>query len=288
MTAVTGLRAAPGTLGELGFGTGLAAAIVLGGGLALCARAGALALLVAVAVVQAILAVSWAYGTGLPGSRGALVVAALAAAGSDVAVSRFPHGRLGALLIVLGLAVSVMFAQQLLRGAARTQVTGSLSGMALLVFGEVGIAALVQTRHEFTATAAGSESVGGTVTAAAIAAPAGALVIGYLVDMVIVAPRFDRHVPRGLPALIASGAAGGAVGYLILRSVVGFGTSGGVFLGIALGVLAGLLAVAAAFVQYTTAVGGPWRRAQRAVASVALPLCLLAPVAFLLCLAIRR
>lgn len=287
MTGVSEVRAAPATVGDLGLSTALLAAVVLGGGLAVCATAGAIALLVAVAAVQAVVAVCWVYGTALPGSRGALVVAALAAAGSDVAVSRFPHGRLGPLLIVLGLAVPVMFAQQLLRGAARTQVTGSLSGLALLVFAEVGLAALIQTRHEFS-TPLGPAGVGGTVAAAAVAAPATALVVGYLVDMVIPAPRFDRQVPRGLPALVASGAVGAAVGYLILRSVAGFGSSGGAFLGAALGVLAGLLAVAAAFGQYTSVAGGRWRRAQRAVASAALPLCLLAPVAFLLCLVIRK
>jgi hypothetical protein len=286
MTGVTEVRDAPATPADLGAGTGLLAAIVLGGGLALCARATGPALLVAVAVVQAVLAICWVYGTALPSSRGALVVAALAAAGSDVAVSRFPHGRLGALLIVLGLAVPVLFAHQLFRGAARRRVIRSMSGLALLVLAEVSVAALVQTRHEF-ATALGPAGVGATVAAAAVAAPASALIVGYLADMLIAAPRFDRQVPRGVPALVASVAVGAAVGYLILRSVPGFGAGGGAVLGAALGVLAGLLAVAAAFAQYTSAVGGRWRRPQRAVASAALPLCLLAPVGFLLCLAIH-
>jgi hypothetical protein len=287
VTAGTDRRAVPVASGDIRWLTGLAAAVVLGGGLAGAARAGAVPLLAAVAVVQALLAVCWLFGTAVPGRRVALAVAALAAAGSDVAVSRYPHGRLGALLIVLGLAFTVMVCHQLLRGAARAQVIASLSGVAVLVLAEVALAALVQIRHEFT-TPLAPPSAGGTAAAAAVAVPASALVVGYLVDMVVSAPRFDRRVPRGLPAVAASGAVGAAVGYLIQRGVPGFGTGALVFLGAALGLLAGLLAVATAFLEYTTSVKGRWRPAERAVAAAALPLCLLAPVAFLLDTAIRK
>jgi hypothetical protein len=287
MTAGTEPRAASITAGDLELVTSLVAAVVLGGGLAAGARTGAVPLLVAVAVVQAALAICWLFGTALPGARGGVVVAALAAAGSDVAVSRFPHGRLGALLIVLGLALSVLFVHQLLRGTARVEATASMSGVAMLVLAEVGLAALVQTRHEFT-TAIGPSSTGGMVATAAVGIPASALVVGYLADMVLAVPRFDGRLPRGLPGLVASGGVGAAVGYLLLRSVLGFGTGAGAFLGAALGVLAGLLGVAASFVQYTTATGGRWRRRERAVAAAALPLCVLAPVAFLLFLAVRK
>ena len=46
------------------------------------------------------------------------MIAGLAAAASDVAVSVWPHGRLGTLLPVFGLAVPAMFVHQLARGAA--------------------------------------------------------------------------------------------------------------------------------------------------------------------------
>jgi len=173
-----------------------------------------------------------------------------------------------------------------MRGAARVQVTGSLSAVAMLVFALVGLAALCQTRHEFVAT--GSDHVGGTVAAAAVAVPGAALIVGELVDIVVAAPRFDRRVRRGLPALVGAGAAGAAVGYLILRSTAGFGAAPGAFLGAALGVLAALLAVATAFVEFTTPVRRSARRNYRAVGATLLPLCLLAPVSFLLCLAVRR
>lgn len=263
----------------------LVAAVVVGGELALTAYVGATALLIGIAVAQAVFAWSWIDGASAVPLRGPLVVAALAAGGSDVAVSLFPHGRLGALLIVLGLAVPVLFAHQLLRGAARTQVTGALSAAAVTVLGCVGIAALLQVRHEFASTGDGS-----TAATAAAAVPAAALVVGYLVDMVVPVPRFDRRVARGAPALVASVAVGAAVGYLLLRDVTGFGAGPSVFAGAALGVLAGLVAVATAFVQFTTASGQHRQRMrgiERSVSAAVLPMCVLAPVSFLLLLAIR-
>jgi hypothetical protein len=286
--AVRAGSAAPAPVTDVGLVASLAAAVVVGGGLAGAAAAGATPLLVAVAVVQAVLAAGWILGTAAAGRRGAYVVAAMAAAGADVAVSLFPHGRLGALLIVLGLAVPVLFVQQLVRGAARVRVTQSLASQALLVLAEVALAALLQIRHEFAATAASDpRTVAATVSAAAAAIPAAALVVGYLLDMVVPTPRFDRRVPRGLPALAGSGILGAAVGYLLLRDTTGFGVGPGVFVGAALGLLAGLLAVAAAFLQYATPARGRLRRTGRAVIAAALPLCLLAPVSFLLLLAVR-
>ena len=75
-------------------------AVVLGAGLALGARAGATALLVAVVVVQAVLAPAVLWGWSVPGRKGGLVLAALAAGGADVAVSVWPQSHLGTLLPV--------------------------------------------------------------------------------------------------------------------------------------------------------------------------------------------
>jgi hypothetical protein len=261
----------------------LMVAIVVGGALTATAYSSAVGLLVALAAAQALLAAAWVYGTALPGRNGALVIAALAAAGADVAVSVWPHGRLGTLLPVLGLAVPVMFIHQLMRGAARLQVVSSLSAVAMLVLAEVSLPALLQIRHEFA-----SNDLGGRVTATAVAAMAGALIIGYFVDLLFPAPRFDPAVPRGLLALIASAGLGGSIGYLMLRTQTEFPGNRGTFVGAALGALAGLVAVAAAFVLHTTPV--PSRRFAlrlRAAISAVLPLCVLAPPAFLLCLAIR-
>lgn len=262
---------------------GLVVAIVFGGGLTAAARSGGVALLVAVAVVQAVLIVSWAVSVALPGARGSIAVAAAAAGASDFAVSYWPHGRLGTLLPVLGLAVPVMFAHQLARGAARVKLVASLSGVALIVTAVVALPALVQLRHEFAPA-----SLGDHVAAAVAGAAAAGLVAGHLVDMVVPAPRFDPAVPRGALALLAAAVVGGSVSYLILRSEAEFVDGRAAFVGLASGVLAGLFAIAGSFVVH----GLPprataWAPRLRPVVAVLLSLCILAPEAFLLCLAIR-
>ena len=268
---------------ELSLVTTFAAAAVAGVALAVTARIGATALLVAIAGVQALLAVAWVFGTQMPGRKGAVVLAGLAAVGADVAVSVWPQDKLGPLLAVLGLAVPTMFVHQLTRGAARVQVVSSMSAVAVLVLAEVAMPALLQLRHEF-----GAGDLSGEVTAAAAAAIAGALVVGCLVDILMPAPRFDAGVPRGLLGLVASAGLGGSVGYLMLRGQADFMDGRSAFVGLALGALAGLLAIATAFVLYSTPEpDGAFGRRLRPVLSALLPIAVLAPVAFLLCLAIR-
>jgi hypothetical protein len=279
--SVAGSRppAAPG----FGLVSSLAVAAVAAAGLAFAARAGAVALLVVVAAVQALLTVAWTYGASLPGRRGGLVIAALAAGGADTAASVWPHGRLGALVAVLGLALPVLFVHELARGAARVHVVASLSAVAALVLSVVALAAFLQLRHEF---AGGTD--GGRVVAAAVGAVGAALIVGYLVDLVAPVPRFDADVPRGLLGVVAAAVVGGAVGALLLRGDAAFGGGRSVFVGAALGALAGLLAIGAAFSLHGLPEPVGAARAQlRPVLAALLPLSVLAPVAFLLCLAIR-
>jgi hypothetical protein len=267
---------------ELSLVATLVASILLGAGLAGAARAGATALLVAVGVVQAWFAFAWVFGTAMPGRRGALVIGTMVAVAADVTTSVWPAGRLGTLLPVIALVVPVMFVHQLFRGAARVQVVSSLAAVAAVVLGEVSFAALLQLRHEF------GPKVGGTVTSAVIAAVGGALVIGCLVDLLLPAPRFDSAVPRGLLGLIAAAGLGGSVGYLLLKGEVQFGAGRATFTGAALGALTGLLAVASAFVLHTTpAPPTATGRRLRPTLGALLPVAVIAPAAFLLCLAIR-
>jgi hypothetical protein len=268
---------------DLSLVTTLAVALVVGLALTISARAGATPLLIAVAGTQALLAVAWVLGTVMPGRIGGLVIAALTATAADVTTSVWPHGRLGTLLAVLGLAVPVMFIHQLARGAARVQVVSSLSAVAVLVLGEVSLPALLQLRHEFD-----DSDVGGRVAAAAVAAIAGALVIGCLVDLLMPAPRFDPAVGRGLLGLVASAGLGGSVGYLMLHGQLDYADGRSIFVGAALGALAGLLAIAMAFVLQTTPEpAAELGRRLRPVLAAVLPIAVIAPVAFLLCLAIR-
>lgn len=258
--------------------TVLAGALLVG-----AARTSAVALLVAIAVVQAVLTVAWVFGTGLPGRKGALVIAALAAAGADVTVSVWPAGRLGTLLVVFALAVPAMFVHQLMRGAARMRMVESLGGIALIVMGVAALPALLQLRHEFS-----GDTLGGRVVAGVVAAAAGALVVGYLVDLILAAPRFDPAVPRGLLAVVASVGLGGSIGHLMLRSDAEFLDGRGAFTGAALGALVAFFAVGVAFIERSSPMPpAGFARRVRPLLSSLLPMSLLAPVAFVLCLAIR-
>ena len=264
--------------------TGSAAfAVAVGLGLALTARSSAVALLGAVGVVQALLAVAWVYGFDLPGRRGALVIATMASAAADTVTSVWPHGRLGALLAVFGVAMPVLFIHQLTRGAARVRVVASLGGVAMLVLAEVSVAALLQLRHEFVVT-----HVGGQVVFGVLVAAVGALVVGFLIDLIVTIPRFDADVPRGLLGLLGSAGFGGSAGYLTLHNSTDFVGGRGTFAGAALGALVALFAVAVAFAEHDAplAEAGLARRV-RPLLGVLVPLAFLAPVAFLLCLAIR-
>ncbi|HEU5268106.1 MAG TPA: hypothetical protein VFU35_15460 [Jatrophihabitans sp.] len=258
--------------------TSLLAAVVVGAALVAGARIGATALLGVIAVVQAVLAITWVLGVGLPGRWGALVLAAGAAAAADVTVSVWPHGRLGVLIGVFGLAIPAMFVHQLTRGAARVQLVASLSGIAVLLFAEISLAALPQLRHELT----------GRVAAAAVLVVAVALVAGYLLDLVVPVPRIDPEVARGLPALLVSIGAGTLAGYLMLRTEDGFGAGRSALVGLVLGAAAALLAVAAGFVVADApAPRTAAARALRPVIAAVFPFAVLAPVAFLSCLAVR-
>ncbi len=63
----------------------------------------------------------------------------------------------------------------------------------------------------------------------------------------------------------------------------------GAFAGASVGVLAALFAVAVTFVEHTTPLAeSGFARRVRPVLVVVVPVCVIAPVAFLLCLAIRR
>jgi hypothetical protein len=261
----------------------LAVTVLAGTGLIAAARTSAVALLVVIAVVQAVLAVAWVFGTSVPGRKGALVIAALAAAGADVTVSVWPAGRLGTLLPVFALAIPAMFVHQLVRGAARVRLVESLGCIAMIVVAVAALPALLQLRHEFT-----DPNVGGRVVAGVVAAAAGALVVGYLVDLILAAPRFDPSVPRGLLAVVASAGLGGSIGHLMLRSDAEFLDGRGAFAGAALGALVAFFAVGVAFIERSSPLPAAAfaRRARPALSSL-LPLSLLAPVAFVLCLAVR-
>lgn len=260
-----------------GIGAALAAAVVAGG-VAVAANYGATPLLIAVGAAQGLLVLTWVFGTALPGRLGALVVGALAAAAADLIVSRWPHGELGTLVVVLGLAIPAMFIHQLTRGVVRTRVVESLSDIALLVVAVVAMAALIQLRHETLGTR--------MVETVAVAAGA-ALVAGHLVDLIWPVPRFDPAVRRGLLAVVIAAAVGAGVAYLRLHDTAEFASERSLYLGASVGAIVSLFAIGAAFVQHGLPPSGRVASIARPIAGVLVPIGLLAPLGYLLCLIIR-
>jgi len=286
-----------GTLDRAERAVSVLLAVVFGAPLVLCGLAGATPLLVAVAVVQGAVILAWVVVTDLPGRKGAVLLASCAAAAADIAVSVWPLSRLGTLLAVLGLSVPAMFVHQLMRGAARTRIVASLAGTAALVLIVVSPAALLQLRHEFMDSL--GQTPGGTVVAAVAGAAAGGLLIAELADLISPAPRFDPRIPRGLLGVVAATGLGGSVGYLALQAPkrMDFVDGRGVLVGAAVGVLVGLLGVAAAFAEASVgdlastqeAVHWPSTAARRLrpALGILVPLCIVSPVALLLCLAVH-
>jgi hypothetical protein len=228
------------------------------------------------------------YGTQLVGRKGALVLGAMAAAASDVCVSLWPQSRLGALLGVLALAVPVLFVYQLARGVARHNVVASLGAIAALAVIAIGPAALLQLRHEFSDQTSASRAVGSVV-----AIMASGLAISLLVDAISPYPRIDVAVRRGAMGIIASTGLGATIGYLALQSPTKHDFSGGrgALVGALLGALIALLSVAASFAMYSVRpLAGAHEtlaRWSRIVLVAVMPIALLSPVAFLICVGVR-
>jgi hypothetical protein len=100
--------------------------------------------------------------------------------------------------------------------------------------------------------------------------------------------RFEPEVPRGLGGVIASLVVGGIVGFVRLHGTVEFSTGRAVLLGAALGVIVGLLGVGFSYVTHTLQTSStPAARVFRPVLAAVLPLAVLAPVAYVLALAIQ-
>jgi hypothetical protein len=260
-------------------GATVAAVAVCTAALAGAAHAGAVALLVAVAALQAAIGLSWVLGVGVPGREGALAIGVLAAIGADVSVSLFPQGRLEPLLPVLGLALSAMFVQQLARRSRRAHVSAALGRICVLVCLEVAPTALLQLRAEF-----GGDAGGGTAVAAAALTAGCAVGVAALVDLVLPALPVDPAVRRGVPALLSAAAVGAAVGYASLGGTGGMSAGAAAGAGAVIGLVAALLGVAAAFL----AAGGVSGSGRGAALLYGLaPMTLVAPVALLVLLALR-
>lgn len=251
-----------------------------GGGLSLGSYLGNVALLAAVGVVQLLLILSWLFGTSVPGRRGGLVLAVLAAGGADAAIMRWPDSGYSPVLGVLGMAVPLLFAHQLSRGVVRTRVLESLADITVLLIAVVALAGLLVLRRQ---------SNGDILTPAVLGAITAGLVAAHFTDAVLPAPRFDPQVDRGLPAVVVGVLAGALVGMLSLHRVMDLAGGRGAFVGASIAAVACLLSIGAAFSGVRTSLApagtagpaGPAVRL-RPVAAVLMTVALSTPAAYVL------
>jgi hypothetical protein len=258
----------------------ITAAIVLAAGLPLAwlAQGGSGPLLAGVAVAQAILMLAWMLRPGVAGWIGGLVVGAGTAAAADLVIAAWPHGELSALLAVLGLAVTAMFVHQLTRGVIRTRVTASLSDVAVLVIAIVALPPLVALRDE---------TGGQAMATAVILAMTGALFASHIVDAVWPVPRLDPTVAYGLLAVLVGTVVAAVIGYVRLHNTVEFSVGRSILVGAAVGVITTMTSIGVGYLVHRTEPAGWQAASTRLVTAAVLPVAIAAPVAYLLCLAVR-
>jgi hypothetical protein len=211
-------------------------ALLLGVALAVASASGP-AVLIVLAVGQALLVLAVCLGTELPGRIGALALAVAASAAADVVLMRWTASALDPLLAVLAVAIPLMFAHQLVRGMRRVRLTASLSGVAALIVCVVGIGAWLQLDHEV----GGTRLCGGAALAVGIALGA-----ALLVDAAGRGPRVDVDASPTVAGLAVGVVLGAIAGGVMLNRgahlgvLAAFGTAAG------LAVLAVLLGAGAA------------------------------------------
>jgi hypothetical protein len=250
----------------LGMGGGL---ICLG--LAGLATVSAEALAAGVFVVQLILILAFLALVDSPGSGGAFVVAAGAAALAD-AVVLTSNGRVSGLAGVIGLALTASLLHQLMR-RGRTRVTESLADTLVAVVLGVSAAALIALRM----AGGGRDAV-----IVCLAAGAGALIAGRLGDRVLPRPALALGANRGWPGLLLALGVGAAAAVAAAGDTGPVaGTRGGLLgLAIAATVSAGDLAVDLGAAELTAGRRDARRVSALMPAGLVLPFAALAPIAY--------
>lgn len=231
--------------------------------------------IVAVAVLQAGLVLTWSAALGFRGYVGSLLIGAGAAAAADVAALEVgdqlgaagDDERLGPLAAVLALALILSFVHQLTRRAPRVALTESVAGVTLL-------SALVVAPSAYLVLAQLSE--GPALLRTSATALGAAVVVGHLVDLLAPVPRIVEGVPRGLLGFVLGTGAGMYAAVRTERTDGLVEQLGSLILGGVLGGLACLLAIGASY----AAVERRGSSFAKAVVQAALPFAAAAPVAY--------
>lgn len=230
--------------------------------------------IVAVAVLQAGLVLTWSAALGLRGYVGSLLIGAGAGAAADLVALELGDlrgvasdgDRLAPLAAVLALAFVLSFVHQLSRRPPRVALTESMGGVALL-------SALVVAPSAYLVLAQLSE--GPALLRTCAASLGAAIVVGHAVDLVVPVPRIVEGVPRGLLGFLA----GTGAGMFAAVRTQGDGLVeqlGSLILGGVLGGLACLLAIGASY----AAVERRGSALAKAVVQATLPYAAAAPVAY--------
>jgi hypothetical protein len=206
-------------------------------------RLGTVPTVVAVAVIQTVLVLTWVSGFAVPGRVGALLLGLAASAGADAVLVRWNSTGYEPVLAVLGLALPAMFGHQLLRGVMRARVVESLSDIAVLLLGVTSLSGLIVLRYQ---------DDGRTLVTAIVAATAAGLFVDQLTDIGLPVLRFDAAVRRGLPGVLLGAVAGGALAAVVLRHLIDFTHLRAAFAGAVTAVVACLLSVGTSFAGAST------------------------------------
>lgn len=250
----------------LGFG-----GAVICAGLAGLATVNSEALAGGVFVVQLILVLAFLALVDAPGSGGAFVVAAGAAAVAD-AVVLTSNGRVSGLAGVIGVALVVALLHQLLR-RGRIRVTESLADTLVAVVLAVAAASLIALRM----AGGGRDAV-----VVCLAAGAGALLAGRLGDRILPRPALALGANRGWPGLLLALGAGAAAAVAVAGDTGPVAGSRGALLGLAVAatVSAGDLAVDLGAAELTAGRRDARRVSALMPAGLVLPFAALAPIAY--------
>jgi hypothetical protein len=244
----------------------VAGAVLVGGALA-----GVITTLVAIAVIQAGLVLSWVFATALPGRIGALILGAAAAAAADAFTMRWYEHGYESVLGVLAVAIPLMFCHQLVRGVVRTRVVESLSGIAVLLIAVCASTGLLLLRRPD----GGDHATAGVALAITVA-----LVVQHLVDAVAPLGRLDPAIRRGVLGIVLGVVGGAAAGGARLRTLAELDTNHAVLVSAGAALVACLLSVGTSFT--TAGVAPPRVGVLRPLAAVLVTVCLAVPAGYVL------
>lgn len=245
------------------------AVVVLALAVGAAAQTSTVALLIVVALMQALLLIGWLAIADPPSPRAVIAIGVGTAIAADALATYGTSASLDPLAAVLAFAVLAAILLQLARGVARARVTEAMSASLGVAVGAVSVATLLVLLRQ----TGGMEAV----TAAALAASV-AVFVARCVDKVLPVPHVAAGVERGGLGIILGSMAGTAATAFYASTVTSLTPQTGALLGWAVALVSVLADLGASYAVLAT-------RSRQAYFFAAGPLVALtaaAPVAYLL------